>query len=379
MPNTSTPTASTRPAPWAVQIDWLVVLLALLAAALVAGVMWVRAQYPSAGFLAEPAAQGWRIKSINRDAAQQGVPAAWLGRQITQACQVQAPERCVRLQPEWMIDSPIGLPSASAISHFIASQQSLLALASQPGDQVILYAQDANGQSASATVTLRASREFISERFALILLAAVMLYTVGCAMLAFVRRTREVWLAFGMCAGFFLFMVMRSWYTNRTWAQPEGTWWPVIELFRLGVLTCGIASVMTIWNLRLSGVKTWLPLGICAVLSSILLLHAVGVIDSSFWGYRVVTLLYLFVILGAGFAAWWQARGAGEGELLRSKTFGRIIFIGFLPLMVTMPLWTFRPDLEQIAFLQNMAVGLSAIPVVIAVSQSAQYQMHAFW
>jgi two-component system, NarL family, sensor histidine kinase DevS len=368
---------------WALRIDVLVILLALGAAILLGGMLWLRAQYPSAGFLAEPAPGGWRISSIGRDSSQGGVPREWLGATLTRACLAGEPERCVPLQPEWMTDSPIVLPSASAIENFVRGQQALLALASRPGEQVILHAQTAGGSQAQipaqASITLRPAREFFTERFGLILLAAIMLYTVGCAMLAFVRRTREVWLAFAMCAGFFLFMLMRSWYTNRTWAQPEATWWIVIELFRVGVLLCGSACLLTIWNLRLRTTLVWLPRIACALMCTAVLLHALGVIDSAAWGYRYVTLGFLLLIIGVALSAWWMARNEGPGEQLRSKNFGRILLIGFLPLMITMPLWSFRPDLQQIAYLQNMAVGLSGIPVVIMVSQSAHYQLHGFW
>jgi two-component system, NarL family, sensor histidine kinase DevS len=376
MLDTTTPT--TQPA-WALRIDLLVILLALGAAILLGGMLWLRAQYPSAGFLAEPSANGWRVTSIARDSGQGGVPRDWVGATILRACASDEPQRCVALKPDWMTDSPIVLPSASAIEEFVGSQQALLALASRPGEQVILHAQAVGGGEAQANITLRPSREFLTERFALILLAAVMLYTVGCAMLAFVRRTHEVWLAFAMCAGFFLFMLMRSWYTNRTWAQPEGMWWIVIELFRVGVLLCGSACVLTIWNLRLRNTMLWLPRSACVLMCFAVFLHALGVIDSAAWGYRYVTLGFLVLIVGVAISAWWMARSEGPGEQLRSKNFGRILLVGFLPLMITMPLWSFRPDLQQIAYLQNMAVGLSGIPVVIMVSQSAHYQLHGFW
>ncbi len=372
----SAPTDNVR---WSLHIDLLVVMLALLAAAMVAGMMWLRAQYPSAGFLAEPAAQGWRVTAIERDASEGGLPISWLGSQLTRACADAEPERCITLQPAWMVDSPIVLPTASAIREFVEGQQALLSLASKPGEEVILHALVQGKKPQSVKVTLQPAREFLTERYALILIAAVMLYTVGCAMLAFVRRTREVWLAFAMCAGFFLFMVMRSWYTQRTWAQPEIMWWGVIELFRIGVLTCGTACVMTLWNLRLREFRPWLPRLACAVMCSVVFLHALGVIDSAAWGYRFITLGFLILIVSISAAAWWVARNAGPGERLRSKNFGRILLIGFFPLIVTMPLWSFRPDLQQIAYLQNMAVGLSGIPVVIMVSQSVQYQLQGFW
>lgn len=392
-------TGSTSASPFpntalSLRIDLLVILLALGAAVLLGGMLWLRAQYPSTGFLAEPATQGWRITAIDRNSSEGGVPRDWLGATLTRACAAIEPSRCVALEPDWMIDSPIGLPSASAIKSFVQGQQALLGLGSKAGERVILHARSGQNFNAQRTqsnmeassqdrteaiITLEPAREFLTERFALLLLAATMLYTVGCAMLAFVRRTREVWLAFAMCAGFFLFMLMRSWYTNRTWAQPESTWWIVIELFRIGVLVCGSACVLTIWNLRLRDTHLWLPRTVCVLMCSVVFLHALGVIDSAAWGYRYVTLGFLVLIMSVGASAWWMARSEGPGERLRSKSFGRILFIGFLPLAIIMPLWSFRPDLQQIAYLQNMAVGLSGIPVVIMVSQSANYQLHEFW
>lgn len=367
-----------RPA-WALRIDLLVILLAFGAAVLLGGMLWLRAQYPSAGFLAEPtlasAPQGWRITTIDRNSNEGGVPRDWLGATLERACAVEVPTRCVAFEPNWMVDSPIGLPSASAIKAFVQGQQALLQLGSKSGERVILHTQDKR----QATITLEPAREFLTERFALLLIAATMLYTVGCAMLAFVRRTQEVWLAFAMCAGFFLFMVMRSWYTNRTWAQPESTWWIVIELFRIGVLVCGSACVLTIWNLRMRDTYLWLPRMACLLMCCVVFLHALGIIDSAAWGYRYVTLSFMVLIMSLGISAWWMARSEGPGERLRSQSFGRILLIGFLPLAIIMPLWSFRPDLQQIAYLQNMAVGISGIPVVIMVSQSANYQLHEFW
>ena len=366
-------------AEWSLRIDLLVILLAFGAAVLLGGMLWLRAQYPSAGFLAESSLAseqpGWRITTIDRNSNEGGVPRDWLGATLERACAADAPTRCVAFEANWMIDSPIGLPSASAIKAFVQGQQALLQLGSKSGDRVILHTQD----SRQATITLEPAREFLTERFALLLIAATMLYTVGCAMLAFVRRTQEVWLAFAMCAGFFLFMVMRSWYTNRTWAQPESTWWIVIELFRIGVLVCGSACVLTIWNLRLRDTYLWLPRMACLLMCSVVFLHALGIIDSAAWGYRYVTLGFMVLIMSVGASAWWMARSEGPGERLRSQSFGRILFIGFLPLAIIMPLWSFRPDLQQIAYLQNMAVGISGIPVVIMVSQSANYQLHEFW
>ncbi len=389
MSTTPTPlpdTTSSRPT-WALRIDLLVILLALGAAILLGGMLWLRAQYPSAGFLSEPGSQGWKITAIKRDASQGGLPPDWLGKELDRACAADEPTRCVALQPEWMRDSPIGLPTASAIVRFIREQQALLGIASAPGEQVILHLAQADvskgnttsNTRSSALVTLQPAREFFNERFALVLLTALMVWTVGCAMLAFVRRTREVWLAFVMCAGFFVFMLMRSWYTHRTWAQPEAMWWLVIELFRAGVLTCGVATTITLWNLRLRHTQPWWPRIACAVICAMVILHALGVIDSAAWGYRYPTLGFLILIVGISVAAWAIARRTGAAERLRSKNFGRIIFVGFIPMMVTMPLWSFRPDLQQIAYLQNMAVGLAGIPIVIMVSQSANYQLHEFW
>jgi two-component system, NarL family, sensor histidine kinase DevS len=118
---------------------------------------------------------------------------------------------------------------------------------------------------------------------------------------------------------------------------------------------------------------------LCLALCAVIVLHALGLIDSAAWGYRYVTFVFAVLIFAIAFASWWHARQAGDGQKLRSKTFGQILLIGYLPAMVSIPLWTFRPDLPQIAFIQNLAIGVVGIPVVIMVSQSAQYQLHAFW
>jgi signal transduction histidine kinase len=176
-----------------------------------------------------------------------------------------------------------------------------------------------------------------------------------------------------------LFMVMRSWYTDRTWAQPEAAWWIVITAFRIGVMTCCVTTVMTLWNLRLHNFNVLSPLWLCLALCGVIILHSLGVIDSAAWGYRAINLVFAVMILIIALASWWQAKSGTDGQRLRSKTFGQILLIGYLPVMVTTPLWTFRPDLQQIAFLQNIAVGVVAMPIVIMVAQSAQYQLHAFW
>jgi signal transduction histidine kinase len=368
---------------WQGRIDVLMIVLALVASALLGGMLWTRAHYPSIGLLAEPAPGGWRIATITRDSSEGGVPRDWLGQTLTHACSAEMPDQCVALRPEWMIDTPIALPSATAIREFVKGQQDLLALSSMTGQRVILHAQLKKESSplgrATAVVTLQNSREFLTERYIIVLLTAVMIYTVGCAMLAFVRRTREVMLAFAMCAGFSLFMVMRSWYTDRTWAQPEETWWIVLGLFRLGVMVCAVSTIMTLWNMRLHNPKIWSPLGLCLVLCAVIALHSFGVIDSATWGYRYITFIFAILILAIALVSWWHARHQSDGRRLRSKTFGQILLIGYLPAIISIPLWTFRPDLPQIAFIQNMAVGVVGIPIVILVSQSANYQLHVFW
>ena len=368
---------------WQARIDVLIIVLALIAAVTLGGMLWARAHYPSLGLLAEPGEGGWRITSVSRATAQQGVPQEWLGTTLTRACRPNMPEQCVALRPEWMRDTPISLPSASAIAEFVRGQQALLELAGQSGQQLILHARPGAAKASTpdltATMMLQDSREFLTERYAIVLFAAIMIYTVGCAMLAFVRRTQEVWLAFAMCAGFSLFMLMRSWYTDRSWGQPSQTWWLVISLFRLGVMVCAVSTIMTLWNMRLHQLKTWSPLAFCLALCAVIVLHAMGWIDSATWGYRYVTFVFAILILVIALASWWHARHAGDGQRLRSKTFGQILLVGYLPAMVSIPLWTFRPDLPQIAFIQNLAIGVVGIPIVIMVSQSAQYQLHAFW
>ncbi len=274
------------------------------------------------------------------------------------------------------------MSSGREIQDFIHGQQSLLALASQVGQQVVLHARLVEGartKLATTTVTLQPAREFISERYILTLLAPTMLYVVGCAMLAFLRRTREVWIVFAMCAGFFVFMLARSWYTSRTWAQPEMGWWLALQTFRLGVVCCGTATVITLWKVRLHKRNLWLPMLGCAAIAMVVLAHAMGSIDSTAWGYRYPTLGYLLMVICMGAHAWQQRRHLSPSDRLRDRSNDFILLMGFLPVMVIMPLWTFRPDLPQISYLQNIALGLSSIPAIIMVARSSHYQLHKFW
>jgi signal transduction histidine kinase len=374
----SAPLSSVKPMRL-MHLDVLVVVLALLGALVVALSFWLRAHYPSPGFIAEPGEHGWRVKQVVRDAEQGGLPATWQGVTLTRACPADGTVACVPLQPVWMSDS-LTMPTVSAIRHFVQSQQALWQLASHPGQGVVFHAQGVPlGAPTTAHVSMRAAREFINERYALILLAAVGVYSVGCAMLAFVRRTREVWMVFAMCAGFFVYMLARSWYTSRTWAQPEAAWWLAIHTFRVGVLCCGTATVLTLWKVRLHGRNTWMPTAFCALIALMVGLHSLGLIESSAWGYRYPTLGYLLMVPSIAINVWRTRRLGSPGERLRSRTSDVVLLMGFAPLVVTMPLWTFRPDLPEISYLQNIALGLAAIPAIIIVARSTRYQLHEFW
>lgn len=372
-----------------IQLDVLVLALALAAVLAVANTFWLRAQAPSPGFSAKPGEGGWVVTHIVRNASQGGIPAHWLGATVTQACAVQPPSRCVPLNPVWMTDS-LTMPSGRAIREFIHSQQALLSLASQTGQQVVLHARLADtppstsnststSTPAAALVTMHPARELMSERYILTLLAPVMVYVVGCAMLAFLRRTREVWVVFSMCAGFLVFMLARSWYTSRVWAQADTGWWLALQTFRFGVVLCGTATVLTLWKVRLHKQHTWLPLSGCALVALVVLAHAVGAIDSTAWGYRYPTLGYLVMVVCMGVHAWQQRRHLSPSDRLRDKTNDILLLMGFAPVLTVMPLWTFRPDLPQISDLQNIALGLSSIPAIIMVARSSHYQLHTFW
>jgi signal transduction histidine kinase len=364
-----------------VQVDIFLLVLVLAATLCVAGSIWLRAHYVSPGFVSKPATHGWVVTKISRDDTEGGLPASWVGNTLIKVCSVESPARCVALKPLWMTDS-LTMATRSEIVDFVVGQQALLELAPTPGQRVLLHARQgtgAEGLPMRAEVTLMGAREFLNERYALMLIAATLVYTVGCAMLAFVRRSREVWTAFAMCAGFFFYMLARSWYTTRSWAQPELGWWIAIWVFRIGVLCCGTASVLSLWKLRLHGQRSWIPLGSSALFSVVVLLHSVGVIESTAWGYRYPTMGFLLVVVYIGIHAWRSRKTASPGERLRTKTTDIILLMGFVPLFITMPIWTFRPDLQQISYLQNIALGLAGIPAMIIVSRSERYQLHEFW
>lgn len=355
-----------------------VLLLALLGAMAVVVSFWLRAHYPSPGFIAEPADQGWKVKSIARNATQGGLPESWEDSTLTKVCAADAPSQCVTLEPSWMTDGPT-VPDASGIRTFVESQQALLSLASKAGQQVVFHARSAEGDSpATATVTLRNAREFMNDRYGLLLIVAMAVYSVGCALLAYVRRTRQVWLAFAMCAGFFVYMLARSWYTTRTWAQPALGWWIAIYVFRAGVLLCGTSTVFTLWNVRFQRRGIWLPVAVCTVIPLVVLAHSVGWIESSGWGYRYPTLGYFLIVAGIS-AHGWLTSPSNPGDRLRSRAFDIILLMGFAPLMVTMPLWTFRPDINDIIYLHNAALGLASIPGVVILARANYYHLHTLW
>ena len=352
----------------------LVIALALLGTLLVFSVLWLKTSYPSPGFKSEPAADGWKVTRILRKqtVVSAALPVDWLGQTITRACAASQPSTCVDLTPNWMVDSPMQLASSTAQRQFIESQQALLALGSL-GDEVVFHS--ATGRQASVAI-LPAGAAKLDERVVLQTIVLLLIYALGCVMLAFVRRTPEVWLAFAMCAGYFLYMLARTWYTSRTWAQPEAAWWVAMLAFKVGVVTCGVCTALVLWRLSATGrIMAWVYAALAALVT-VLVLHTLGVVDSVALGYRIPMLTCLMLILAAaGYAAF--ARRSANG--LQSTVTLRVVSLGFTPMVIISVLWTARPDLLQIAYLQNFAVASAALPVVILVTRSAHYGMQRFW
>lgn len=368
--------------------DTLLAVLALAAAVLVVAVLWLKTTYPSPGFRAEAVADGWRVTALLRQPVD-GHPGVnnlspdWLGQTLVQACAVAAPGQCVPLQPDWLVDTPMQLPSASAQQRFITTQQQLLGL----GRQVVVH--DTAGRQALLDI-LPGGKLTLDERIGMqVVVVLLLIYALGCVMLAFVRRTPEVWLAFAMCAGYFLYMLARVWYTSRTWAQPELGWHTAMAVFKIGVLTCGVSTAVVMW--RLCAVPRWMPwlYGILAVCAGVVVLHAQGAVDSVFAGYKLPLLVCLLLIVAAALYAVTMVRSpAGQNpkntpkpapNKLQAKVTLHVIGLGFAPILAMTLAWNFRPDLPQIAFLLNFAVASAALPVVILVTRAAHYGLQRFW
>ena len=373
--------------------DQIVIALALGMLAICFAVFALRSSYWTPGFSikaanlsaptnAKPTADdkpnvGWTVTEVTRKASNKALtlPETWIGKTLVRACAEGSVDRCVVLTERQLLDTPLLLATMTQQWAFIKGQGELLSL----GDRLVLFADD--GASASIQL-LPLSNPPFDERIAVQLAAGLLIYTMGCAMLAFVRRTPDVWFAFMMCAGYCLFMVMRVWYTDRVWAQPSNHWWAVLIVFKLGVLLCGCSCLTVIWRLRLQHRFNRLLVAVVAVITLIFFLHSTAIIDSVFFGYKIPTLICLVGILVASIYASFQgAQGSTEkaSQALRSKYFVQIIVFGFVPAVALNALWVFRPDLPAIPFMNNFTIASAGIPVVILVTRSSQYGLQKFW
>ena len=320
---------------------------------------------------------GWTVTEITRASTNKAptLPESWVGKTLVRACAEGQPNRCVVLTERQLLDTPLLLPTMTQQWGFIQSQAELLSL----GTRVVLFADD--GSSAPVHLLPLGNPPF-DERIAVQLAAALFIYTMGCAMLGFVRRTPDVWFAFMMCAGYCLFMLSRLWYTDRSWAQPLGHWWAALILFKIGVLICACSCLTVIWRLRLQGRFNRLLISLVALITLIFFLHSTAIIDSVFWGYKIPSLVCLLAILIACvYASVQGAKGATAkaSQALRSKYFVQIIVLGFVPALVIQTLWVFRPDLPAIPYMNNFTIASAGIPIVILVTRSSQYGLERFW
>ena len=374
-------------------VDQIVVFLALGMLAVCFAVFALRASYLTPGFAIEaadlsaptntkPTASdqpniGWVVTEITRASTNKAptLPESWIGKTLVRACAEGQPNRCVALTERQLIDTPLLLPTMTQQWAFIQSQAELLAL----GTRLVLFADDG---SRAPVQLLPLGKPPFDERIAVQLAAALFIYTMGCAMLGFVRRTSDVWFAFMMCAGYCFFMISRVWYTDRNWAQPEGHWWTALILFKVGVLMCACACLTVIWRLRLRGRFNRLLFALVILIALIFFLHSTAIINSVFWGYKIPSLICLVAILIACIYASFQgAKGATEkaSHALRSKYFVQLIVLGFVPALAIQTLWVFRPDLPAIPYMNNFTIASAGIPIVILVTRSSQYGLERFW
>ena len=383
-----------------IQVDRVIALWVGVAIALCLGMLWIKVNLPSPGFMATPADTGWRITALNADAFKTaalesadkstpgGLNASWLGATVTRACAAAptstalptpaAPKRCVDLQPTWVIDSPIMLQSASAQAEMIKGQQALNAL----GAQIVLHRAD----GPLASVQLEPGGLFLfDERMVMLLFVAIFIFTMGCALLVFVRRSPDAWLAFAMCSGFFLYIMARCWYTNRSWAQPEWQWWTALWAFTLGVLVCASACMALLWRLRFKQQHArWLGAVIAAV-ASVVFLHRAGVIDSVQWGYRLPTLgITLMIVATSLLIALRTLKTAGTNaeqasNKLASRTFAFLVLVGFTPMLIFAVIWNVKPELPQIGYINNLSVATAFLPLLVLVGRTGQYSLQRYW
>jgi signal transduction histidine kinase len=368
-----------NPAAPKIQLDILLAIIVLSAVAICCGVLWLKFSLPGLGMLVEPAATGWRVQSLQEDTSSnaRGVssnrPAAdWLGRTVQKACAQAQPTNCIALQPHWVIDSPIMLPSSSQQTAMVRDQQALYAL----GDDVILVRDD----GVTANVNLSEGGIFkLNERLLLIVVVAVVVFTMGCTMLFFVERSPDVWMVLAMCSGYFLYMMARAWYTNRSWAQPEWQWWVALWTFLIGVLMCGCACMALLWRLRWQSRYQGALLGVIVTTAAIVLLHRIGVIDSAQWGYRLPILALTFLIAATSVLMTLRPGRAYTSERLAARTFALLVLMGFTPMLFSAVVWNIRPELPNIAYINNLSVATAFLPILILVGRSGYYHLHRFW
>ena len=361
------------------QLDRVIALWVGVAIALCLGMLWVKVNLPSPGLMAAPADVGWRITALNPETTTPaGLNASWLGTTITRACAAAAPKQCVDLQPDWVIDTPIMLPSASAQADMIKGQQALNAL----GSQVVLHRADGR----QANVQLKPGGLFLfDERMVMLLFVAIFIFTMGCALLVFVRRSPDAWLAFAMCSGYFLYMTARCWYTNRSWAQPEWQWWTAMWAFKLGVLVCGSACMALLWRLRFKQQHgRWLGAVIIAIFS-VVILHRAGAIDSVQWGYRLPTLAMTLTIVATSLLIALRPLKTADNSAeqasnkLASRTFALLVLIGFTPMLIFAVIWNIKPELPQIGYINNLSVATAFLPLLVLVGRTGQYSLQRYW
>ena len=223
------------------------------------------------------------------------------------------------------------------------------------------------------------------ERMVMQLIAAIFIFTMGCALLVFVRRSPDAWLAFAMCSGYFLYMMARCWYTNRSWAQPEWQWWTALWTFKFGVLMCGSACMALLWRLRFKQRHgRWLGTVIFAT-ASVVFLHRAGVIDSVQLGYRLPTLVMTLAIVAASLLiALRPLKPAGTGaeqasNKLASRTFAFLVLIGFTPMLIFAIIWNISPELPQIGYINNLSTAAAFLPLLVLVGRTGQYSLQRYW
>jgi hypothetical protein len=363
-----------------VGLDRMLLILATLAAVAFSAVLWLKTTYSSPGFSAKPSAaasaSGWVVTAVAAVEPNQTVLSSeWVGKTLQRVCAAQTPEHCVVLEPSWLTDSPIVLPSTSAQWAFVRDQQALLAL----GSTLTVH----SSQGEQASVELRPVHSgALDERVAVQLVTALLIYTMGCTLLAFVRRTADVWLAFAMCSGYCVLILARIWFTSRSWALPQAHWWLALAMIKVGIVTCAGCAMLVLRSLRLPHRFHYTVYAAVAGITTIIALHSMGVIDSVLWGYKTPLLACLFVVMGISvYSAFSKSDSPSDqaSKALGNRTFVQFISLGFAPVLALTLLWVLKPDLPHVGFLTNFAIASAGLPIVTLVSRSSHYGMQRFW